>query len=369
MQTYWDVAVGKNLDWGDPIDHPSRKWLVEQAEGSVLEMGFGTGKDYRNLRGRVSEYRGYDNCMSFVELCKELFPEGDFRFGDALNIPERVCSWDTVILRHVVEHTRDWKAALFEAFRVARRKVLLVLWRPLGDKPSSVRRREPEGYCWDINREEFLDYLRSLTPDIRSYTLEGERPNWAWVLEKNDVVFDLDDFHEHAPNIYLLSALEERFPELKVTLFTVPAKCSLEFLRKWANRDWVELAVHGWTHEPNTECLKWCEARTRSVLEAAELLDAFVKGFRAPGWELRPEVARVLAKRGYWLSHLRKKQAQLGDTQLPVFWLPHPWSVHGHMQNISSNRPQLQNGLAQLLERGYPFHEGTRFHYISELVQ
>jgi len=371
-ETWWDHRVN-HLHYGDSINHPSRVWLMGTVrEGSVLEVGCGSGYDYQNLHGAHGSaiaYRGYDYCENFVKACQAKFPEGDFRVGNIFSLPEQTCSWDTVFARHVIEHTRNWKIAIEELFRIARKRAIVIIWRPLSPHPSFCKDHGKDAYCWDFNETEFWAELKKLTSDIQHCGFEGQNYNHCFILEKNDLIFDLDDFCDKAPNIDLLLKLKEQFPGLKVTLFAIPAQSSVEFLRRFAALDWIELAVHGYDHVSNTECKTWDKARMHQVLDDVETLGCFVKGFRAPGWVLNPDVAAVLRERGYWLACHRDHRSEIGEVKLPIYWSHHPWMLHGHMQELHTGNILTSNGLSQLCANGAPFHGKSRFHFVSEMIE
>lgn len=376
-ETWWD-HLGNWKNYGDSINHPSRKWLAEITENeSLLNVGCGSGKEYENLgriHKRLSDYRGYDSSHKFIEACQGKYPEAEFRIGNALSLPEQVGSWDTVLCRHILEHVSDWRRALREAFRIARRRVIIILWRSLSNHPERRTDRGEECYCWDFNRDEFWKEMNALTPDIDYFKITAGVPNFAFILWKNDVIFDLDDFCDNGTDgrgsrFEILQGLKTDLPNLKVTLFTIPGQSTAEFLRPIAELDWIELAVHGWLHESNTECRTWDAEQTRKALAKAEEMACFVKGFKAPGWVINPNVCKVLEERDYWLAHHVDHRNEIGPYKPKIYWSHHPWMVHGHMQNIPANNVLLQNGLEQLCKRGAPFHEKTRFHLISEFLQ
>jgi len=191
-----------------------------------------------------------------------------------------------------------------------------------------------------------------------------------------DVIFDLDDFCDHGwdgrgSRFDVLEQLKILFPQLRVTLFTIPGLSTPKFLRDIASLNWVELAVHGYSHVPNTECLEWSEDQAHDRLAEVEQWECFVKGFKPPGWCINHETLSALAKRGYWVAcHKEPNRVRAKNIGLRVYFITdHPWSVHGHMQPINQPLPALRNGLEQLIsERGLPWHESTKFHFVSEVV-
>ncbi len=84
-----------------------------------LDIGVGTGTVY-SFRTRLT----VDTEPHFVDLNKpvpKLKRLGAWVTADSLNLPFRKEVFDTVILSHVIEHVRDWRGAIEEAYRVLKR--------------------------------------------------------------------------------------------------------------------------------------------------------------------------------------------------------------------------------------------------------
>ncbi len=116
------------------------------------------------------------------------------------------------------------------------------------------------------------------------------------------VVLDLDDFYEGNTSIELLSDLRSNIPGFKVNLFTIPGRCSPEFIRSMGAQDWINLIPHGWCHYTNYEVVTWDEKITRSYLKRWEDLGFKTKGFKAPGWQISDGCFRALYEAGYWVA-------------------------------------------------------------------
>lgn len=89
-----------------------------------------------------------------------------------------------------------------------------------------------------------------------------------------------------------LKRLKELNPKFKATLFAIPAEMTMELLG-WCqqNRDWIQLAVHGFFHSSNYECEKMSYDDFGFMMRAfSAIIDKnFVKVFRAPGWQISTE--------------------------------------------------------------------------------
>lgn len=137
-------------------------------------------------------------------------------------------------------------------------------------------------------------------------------------------VFDSDDFgcnHVISPITQshdcrdILTSLHMANPNFKATLFTIPGEVTVEML-SWAaaNRDWIELAWHGFYHRDNYECAEMSYEEFEAKMNGFQQLfgNFFVQGFKAPGWQIGDEVRRWLKDNGYWLAdHVDNGQKRL----------------------------------------------------------
>lgn len=128
------------------------------------------------------------------------------------------------------------------------------------------------------------------------------------------MIFDWDDFG--ANHIIsgmcqshdcrdVLEKLHEFNPNFKCTLFAIPGEMTQELL-DWSkeNNSWVQLALHGFYHSSNYECEKMSYEQMDEYVEFFYdmIEDYFVKGFRAPGWQISDDVLRWLSDNGWWLA-------------------------------------------------------------------
>lgn len=127
------------------------------------------------------------------------------------------------------------------------------------------------------------------------------------------MIFDSDDFgcnhvisemcqsHDCRDVLVELKGIN---PNFKATLFAIPGEMTAE-LSAWCqfNKDWVELAVHGFFHQSNYECEKLSyEDFGFFMHEFKDILKYFVKGFKAPGWQIGDEVYKWLLDNDYWVA-------------------------------------------------------------------
>ena len=187
------------------------------------------------------------------------------------------------------------------------------------------------------------------------------------------IVFDSDDFgcnHIISDQTQSrdcrkeLDGLHYANPNFKATLFTIPAEMTYELL-EWcrANSGWIQLAVHGIYHTSNYECSEMTEEEFDKALKPFEyMIDTyFVKGFKAPGWQISDGIYQWLLKNGFWVAdqHYNDERRPEG---LQVYHVgessihTHTWSCEGN--GIDETYPDLEAKIKSAQE----------FRFISEVV-
>jgi SAM-dependent methyltransferase len=158
-KNYWDYLTlnGKTYQMGA---QSHRVYLLdllkEVGVKSILDVGCGTGPIYdlikntdENYQHRPNstplrykawtfKYKGTDYSEGMIEVCKKEFPEADWEVEDARKLSEKDNSWDCILLMHSLDHLDDYQAAIKEAARVAKKYVLIVLWRGINYTPGAV---------------------------------------------------------------------------------------------------------------------------------------------------------------------------------------------------------------------------------------
>ena len=141
--------------------------LIKEAEGSVLDCGFGSAPFFEFFRGTNMNYRGIDITPEFVEVCKKQFPSESHRFqvGDILNIPFGNEAFTTVFCSSVLEHLPPnfYGKAIQEMVRVAKKQVIIDFFRPLTSNETQ-NHWNPTLKFWDnqYNRQEITDCIQSI---------------------------------------------------------------------------------------------------------------------------------------------------------------------------------------------------------------
>jgi hypothetical protein len=163
---------------------------------------------------------------------------------------------------------------------------------------------------------------------------------------------DLDDFSEDNNRLDILFKIKKEKPNFKVTLFTVPAKCSKEFCKRIAELDWIQLALHG-EHHSHLECSTWTKEHTIKTLEKYEKWGCFQKIFKPPYWAGSDGLNAGLKEKDYIL-------AQNKEVDYPRLYLLNKNSLHGHIQNVCGN------GLEQIYD---DIIKCNSFEFISDFIK
>jgi hypothetical protein len=147
------------------------------------------------------------------------------------------------------------------------------------------------------------------------------------------LTFDWDDAwpgHDALPRLHQLRELR---PDFRCTLFAVPGRCD----PGWCARlpDWIELAVHGWLHESNYECIAWTHDDMERCLDQPIVRRYFVNGFKAPGWQISDACYEVLMERGWWVADQHLEDGRRPGGMRVYFYEGGGW--HGHIDNVCGN--------------------------------
>ena len=195
------------------------------------------------------------------------------------------------------------------------------------------------------------------------------------------ITLDFDDFNPLNHRLDILRKLRDRYPDFKVTMFTVPwdirynsdkggAPISSDDYSEWRNivkhgiKDgWLEIAIHGLTHAPREfEDMDAKQAGGRIDFAEHFMNDAgfkYVKLFKAPQWLLSEEAKEVIEKRGYKVMEDGYYSWNVKD-EFPVEL--NNVIGHGHVQDV------CDNGLEESLLRLVQIPDDYEWKFLSEVV-
>lgn len=153
---------------------PLVKWTHDGE--SFLDVGCGSATTLDALRAikRDVKYKGLDFIDSRVEWLKETYPGVEFENQDARQLKEADQSWDTVWSRHVVDHLDGFEGPMDEHCRVAKKRVICVLWYAMTEADEhSIKHITYDGLVY---KDEYLNqYSRK---KVEAYLEAKKQSGW-----------------------------------------------------------------------------------------------------------------------------------------------------------------------------------------------
>lgn len=128
-------------------------------------------------------------------------------------------------------------------------------------------------------------------------------------MDNRICILELDDFCDEFNCLPILQKYKTQIPNLKVTLFTIPYRTSQKLLDEVKQFDWIQLALHGYDHNhPMKPELGTHEFAFLNYMKAGQKImkgynkKDFVKGFKAPGWQISLQTMQFLRDNNFWLT-------------------------------------------------------------------
>jgi ubiquinone/menaquinone biosynthesis C-methylase UbiE len=113
------------------------------AQGTIVDVGCGTGQISLTLAELGYEVRGYDISATMVAIARaKCRPEWKARYavGDVRSLPESDGACSAVVVSKLFQHVQDWQSACRELLRVLRPGGCLIELNDRGAFGNSVRR-------------------------------------------------------------------------------------------------------------------------------------------------------------------------------------------------------------------------------------
>jgi hypothetical protein len=186
-------------------------------------------------------------------------------------------------------------------------------------------------------------------------------------------ILDLDD-HPDGDCLPRLLELKKILPKLKLTLFAIPIKMTKEKLEEIEQYDWIQLAVHGFEHEGNYEFAYLNKEGAEVLITTGYDSLHYVKGFKAPGWQISQGTMEALKEMGFWVAVQWSDDRLNGDPNGPYqpavieglkyyAWREYPNAIHGHTWECCGN------GLGTLWARLIALPPDSEFLFIDDYVK
>jgi ubiquinone/menaquinone biosynthesis C-methylase UbiE len=121
------------------LDVIERGFVAKWAKGKVLDVGCGTGR-----MSFLDDYTGLDYSEEMILKARKLYPNKRFIGGNAMKLPFKNNSFDTVISFRLLMHLDNWKKAFKEIVRVVKKDGLIIIdtKTKLLSLPNKIRRNK-----------------------------------------------------------------------------------------------------------------------------------------------------------------------------------------------------------------------------------
>jgi hypothetical protein len=139
-----------------------------------------------------------------------------------------------------------------------------------------------------------------------------------------------------------------------------------------SNKSWIELAVHGLFHSSNYECAHMTEEEFHDKISRFGFIEEyFVKGFRAPGWQISDGVYQWLLESGWWVADQaynndrrpKELRAWVNDNGQFTINDRDIKAVHGHVWDC------MNNGIYEAFDMYADLVKDTdSFQFVSEAI-
>ncbi len=125
------IDAARKAKWGNYLDKP-KVWLIDKFTGQrVLDIGCGPNANYSNyLLERGKTVTVIDSMPKFLDKIKNKKIKKILGKAEDLHFKDN--TFDTVLLFDILEHIKDDKKALLEAYRVCKKNILITV--PNDDK-------------------------------------------------------------------------------------------------------------------------------------------------------------------------------------------------------------------------------------------
>lgn len=110
----------------DRVIDLSLEGLIEPS--SVLDIGTGSGLFAEKFSSRGLLVAGVDANSDMLPVASLFVPKGDFRIGEAEQLPFETDSFDLLFMGLLLHEVDNLQAAINEAYRVAQKRLAVLEW-------------------------------------------------------------------------------------------------------------------------------------------------------------------------------------------------------------------------------------------------
>jgi hypothetical protein len=208
---------------------------------------------------------------------------------------------------------------------------------------------------------------------------------------KEIAIVEADDFQDKYDRngLNYLFYWKAKYPNFRITLFTIPDKTSQTFKNLIDQCNWIEIAVHGFNHDSNFECYGWDYNKCKTLMEKTQRQwiwkdTPYIKIFKAPGWSITPDnngypsapedlinkdkqaVYKALTDMDYIIMDRHYNKSSRSDKSKVICVDCNPYIVHMHTWNMMTPDKENRNGFEQIEDRGVPWDNNTKFYTLGE---
>ena len=137
--------------------------------------------------------------------------------------------------------------------------------------------------------------------------------------------------------------------------------------------DWIQRAVHGCFHEDNYEFADLSKEDAATLISVGYDSLHYVKGFKAPGWQISQGTMEALKELGFWVAVQWGDDRFNGDVNGPyqpavIEGLPYyafreyPEAIHGHTWDTCNN------GIESLWAKLIALPKESEFLFINDYI-
>jgi len=264
--SYWQehLNVDQFRDWHKNLPYNINNLidlLAEQQTQSVLDCGAGVGNFYKalKLKNVNLDYQGIEITPKFIEAAQN--DQIPMILADIENIPCGDNSYDVCVAFSVLNHLYDYRPALIEMLRVAKKQVIVTFFKPSVERlnylPAEIRKFTIGWYPgkWDSSN------MPVTCPKLGFYPGRWNHDPLI-LLKKNYKIYN-SPFgfytHYHEDNSGQPTCIHHYFEMSKFFSFikNLSNKSNDTYTVSYGGDSNTLKSYHSWTKEPNTPHMKY----------------------------------------------------------------------------------------------------------------